>query len=316
MPPVNADSPDLREFERTARDAADAAAAVHLVHAGRFTAESATEKAASDFVSEVDLEAQAAALAVIRERHPDHRILAEEAGDGDEGGQGVLPLGPSDAREAMDIGSDRGTDPGPRPLWIVDPLDGTTNYLHGHPMYCASVGVTRAGVALAGAVSAPATGERWWAHAGGGAWKSGPGGAPGGPGEDARAVRVSSLRLFRKSLIGTGFPFKRLDLMPEYLRQFDRMLRATSGIRRGGSAALDLCYLADGTFDGFWELWLAPWDIAAGAAILSEAGGIMTRLDGSIPEIEADGSIVAANSPELMAALMTVLEAKPDHAGG
>ncbi|MFH1762555.1 MAG: inositol monophosphatase family protein [Gemmatimonadota bacterium] len=272
----------------TALEAAEAAARVHLQYFGEVGLDGVKEKAPSDFVSRVDLEAQEAAIAVILKRFPDHRVLAEEdTGDQDTGDQ--------DGGRA-----ERGWPQDGGYLWIVDPLDGTTNYLHRHPQFAASVGVgrrvqqTSAGaghgqtvVLEAGAVVAARTGERWWARRGQGAFKNG------------LRIRVSSLRSVRTALLGTGFPFKEPDLLPRYLQELQRVLPASGGVRRGGSAALDLCYLAEGILDGFWEEdYLSPWDVAAGLVILREAGGMATRLDGSEIDLE-DGSILAANSPEI-----------------
>jgi myo-inositol-1(or 4)-monophosphatase len=267
----------MKTLIQTALDAAEAATAIHLQYTSRVDVEGAQEKGYSDFVSFVDLEAQRAALQVIRERHPDHRILAEEE-DGERA---------DDAPTSME---------GP-PLWIVDPLDGTTNYLHGHPFYAVSVGVVVDGDFSVGVVGQASTGERWWACRGEGAWKG-----------ESR-MRVSEARKLERSLIGTGFPFKVLDLLPGYLQDFDRVLRSTSGIRRTGAAALDLCYLAEGRLDGFWEAYLSPWDVAAGIAILREAGGVATRPDGSPIDL-APGPVLAANSQALHGALGSLLGEK------
>lgn len=262
----------MKPLLSTALAAAEAAADVHLRHFGTLVMEEALEKAKSDFVTRVDLEAQEAALDVIRTNHPDQRILAEE---GDKG-----PDGPE--RFPEDGG----------PLWIVDPLDGTTNYLHHHPAFAASVGVWREDggqvVMEAGAIVAPKTGDRWWAQRGDGAWKNG------------EPIQVSGIRALETALVGTGFPFKEPELVPRYLSQLGRVLSASGGVRRCGSAALDLCYLADGTLDGFWEeAYLSPWDIAAGLVILNEAGGIASRIGGGAFDL-APGSVLAANSPELL----------------
>lgn len=348
----------------TALEAAEAAARIHLRHFGRFRVEDAREKGRSDFVSMVDLEAQEAAAAVIRSRHPEHRILAEEeigegagvtsgggepgSGDG-EPGSGDGEPGSGDGEPGSGDGSHQVRKGGPDPatrdwpqdgshLWIVDPLDGTTNYLHRHPMFTASVAVGRlapdeetgerrtrdpeemsgatppasgvavpwgtgnrapvawrAGILEAAAVVAPKTGERWWAHRGGGAWKNG------------LPIRVSGLRFLKNALVGTGFPFKEPHLLPRYAEQFQRVLPASGGVRRGGSAALDLCFLAEGIFDAFWEEdYLAPWDVAAGLLLVQEAGGTATRLDGSPFDLR-DGSVLAANSPELLRELGEVV---------
>jgi myo-inositol-1(or 4)-monophosphatase len=319
----------------TALEAAEAAARIHLLHFGRFRVDEVQEKGRSDFVSMVDLEAQEAAAAVIRLRHPGHQILAEEE------------MG---SRDWPRDGSH---------LWIVDPLDGTTNYLHRHPMFAASVAVgrrlgeededeeeegTEAGEATEGAawkqkpsgrgpvlkqkpsgrgpvlkqkpsgrgpapwrgavleacaVVAPRTGERWWARKGAGAWKNG------------QPVRVSGLRSLKSALVGTGFPFKEPHLLPRFAQQFQRVLPASGGVRRGGSAALDLCFLAEGIFDAFWEEeYLAPWDIAAGLLLVQEAGGVATRLDGRPFDLD-DGSVMAANSPGVLAELGAALGGGP-----
>jgi len=265
------------EILATALAAADAAAEIHGRHRGRVGIGQAQSKGRSDFVSQVDFEAQEAALAVIRDRFPDHEILSEEE-DGS--------TGPS---------SDPRVRPG-APAWIVDPLDGTTNFLHGHPAYSASVGVSLDGVPVAGAVVAQATGERWWALRGGGAFRNG------------ERIRVSSVRTLPLALVGTGFPRKRPEELPRYLAEFGRILLETSGIRRGGSAALDLCYLAQGSLDAFWEGRLAAWDVAAGLAILTEAGGVASRR-GELP-VRADepGPLLAANSPDLLAELARLVE--------
>ena len=168
-------------------------------------------KSRADYVSRTDLAAQEAAISVIEEYHPNHLILAEES---DESLQDQLARWDG------------------RPLWIVDPLDGTANFLHNHPHYCSSIALAVDGRPVVGAVTSAPSGERWWAAEGIGAFKNG------------KPISVSEEYQLIHSMAGTGFPFKLLDVLPEYLEEFDRVLRATSGIRRGGSAALDLCYLA------------------------------------------------------------------------
>jgi myo-inositol-1(or 4)-monophosphatase len=262
-----------------ALEAADAAAAVHRKYHGSVRTEDAVEKGRVDFVSHVDFEAQDAALGVIRERFPSHRILSEEGGEGN-------AARPTDAsnREDADV-----------PLWVVDPLDGTTNFLHSHPQYAASVGVAVGGVPVAGAVVASATSERWWAARGAGAFRNG------------ERIRVSATRDLRSALIGTGFPFKKIEQLPDFLREMTAVLPACSGIRRGGSASLDLVYLAQGSLDAFWEITLDPWDVAAGLVILAEAGGVATRRSGEPMDAVTPGSVVAASSPELLGSLRALL---------
>jgi myo-inositol-1(or 4)-monophosphatase len=251
----------------TAIRAADAAADVHLRWSRRIGIDRAELKGRGDFVSAADREAQEAALAVIRDAHPDHAILAEEDDPG------ASP-----------------PDPGGHPLWVVDPLDGTANFLHGHPMYAASVAAAVEGRPVAGAVVCASTGERWWAAKGSGAFKSG------------KKIGVSTAATLEGALVGTGFPFKVRHLIPRHLDQLGRVLEAGAGVRRGGSAALDLCYLAEGRLDAFWELFLAPWDFAAGMLIVEESGGVVTTLDRRALPLEP-GAVLAANSLALLEAL-------------
>lgn len=265
----------MNDLLRTALAAADAAAAVHRRDHGRVVLEGATEKGRADYVSQTDLDAQRAALDVILGRHPDHQVLGEE----DE-----QPLA---ERLAAWDGS---------PLWVVDPLDGTANFLHGHPQFAASVAVAVEGRPVAGAVSSGTTGERWWAARGEGAFKNG------------RRIQVSRRPALRDALVGTGFPFKLLEELPPYLGQLGRVLASSSGVRRAGAASLDLCYLAEGRLDAFWELILHPWDFAAGWVLVEEAGGVLVKLDGSPLEI-MDTAVMGANSPGLLAALAEVLRA-------
>jgi len=295
-------APRAESLAATALDAANAATDVHRKHLGRIHVGDAVDKGTYDFVSEVDLEAQEAALAVILRAFPDHRILAEEDGD-------AAPSGPHAAPHAdLPPGVERPVTEADTPLWIVDPLDGTTNFLHGHPAFCASVGVLVGGRPVAGAVVAAVSGERYTAWEGGGAWMDtgGTGGAASGAGGLVR-IRVSALSELRQALAGTGFPFKRPDEIPGYLEQLGRMLHRSSGVRREGSAALDLCRLARGTFDVFWEGTLAPWDVAGGLAVLSEAGGAWSAPDGAEYDIAAGGPLRAANGDGLLEALHRAL---------
>ena len=259
---------------RTALDAAEAAAFVQRRDAALGGRQDVTEKARADYVSQTDFDAQDAALAVIRERHPEHAVLAEESAESVE-----------ERLRRWDG----------RPLWIVDPLDGTTNFLHGHPFYCASVAVALEGRPVAGAVFSGSSGERWWASEGEGAFK------------DGARIRVSGRRRLHDALVGTGFPFKRLDLLPSYLGQLDRVLRSSSGVRRAGSAALDLCFLAQGSLDAFWEETLMPWDFAAGMLLVREAGGVISGAEGEDLAL-APGPVRGANGGELLRQLMQALE--------
>lgn len=271
---------DARQLCELALDAARVATDVHRRHLGDLQVSDWAEKGTADFVTRVDREAEELAIARIRESCPGHDILAEES------------------TELGDPASIRARFDGAEYLWLLDPLDGTTNYLHRYPAYSASVAVAHRGEVVAGAVVDGTSGATWAAWKGGGAF------------HDGERISVSPIGALKHALIGTGFPFKALHLMPAYLRQFDAIIRRTSGIRRGGSAALDLCHVATGWLDGFWELWLAPWDIAAGALIIREAGGLITTLDGD-QDIRAAGPILAGN-PAVYWMLKDVLETKLD----
>jgi myo-inositol-1(or 4)-monophosphatase len=255
----------------TARLAADAAAEVHRSHGTSISISDATEKGRADYVSATDLAAQEACVAIIKDRHPQHAIMAEE-----------------DPGAAEEVAPLEGA------VWVVDPLDGTANFLHNHPMHAASVALSIDGVPVVGAVSCAPTDERWWAARGRGAWKNG------------QAISVSTNSDSGHALVGTGFPFKSESLLEEYAGQLVRVLSATGGVRRGGAAALDLCYLAEGRFDAFWELILSPWDFAAGWIIIEEAGGVMSSVGGK-PLSLAPGSVMSANSPSMLEAISALL---------
>ncbi len=220
------------------------------------------KKGHNDFVSEADRAAEAAVIEVIHRHYPDHAILAEESG-----GQGE-----SDS------------------VWVIDPLDGTTNFLHGFPQFCVSVGVRVKGRTEAAAVYDPMRQELFAAARGEGATL------------DDRKIRVSGRQDLEHALIGTGFPFRQPDMdMAPYLNMLGKVVRNTSGVRRPGAAALDLCYVAAGRLDGFWETGLKAWDLAAGALIIREAGGIVSGLDGS--EDYLDSGHILCGTPRIYAGL-------------
>lgn len=259
----------------TARAAAASAAAVHRRHLRSFGAEAWGEKGWADFVTHVDCEAEAVIVDRIRADFPGHAVLAEEAS--------TAPGAASGAATASEW------------LWVVDPLDGTTNYLHAYPMYAVSIACLHDGEPVAGVVLNTASGEEWYATLGGGAFWNG---AP---------ARVSAIERLEQALIGTGFPFKVQHYIPEYLVQLGAVLRVTSGVRRAGAAAVDLCHVATGALDGFWELSLAPWDVAAGVLMIREAGGVVTRVDGNT-DVIGPGSLLAGNAA-IHAALGATLSA-------
>jgi len=264
--PANA---QLDDWLLTAREAAEAAATVHADWAGRIGVSDASFKRFADMVSKADLVAQEAALSVIQRHHPGHLVLAEE------GSASETDL-PDDAT----------------PIWIVDPLDGTANFLHGHPMYASSVAVAISGRVMAGAVTASALGQRWWARRGGGAFR------------DGVPIHASPRTSLEGALIATGFPFKNQEEAEAYGPQLTRVLSAGAQVRRGGAAAIDLCFVADGRFEGFWEGELHPWDYAAGVLLIEEAGGACERLEGGPLALVSCG-VAAGNSREMLEMLRT-----------
>lgn len=244
-----------------ALDAARAAASVIRDAAPRIRAIAWREKKQRDFVSEVDLAAEAAVLDIVRRRAPDAGVLAEESAST------ILA-----ERQARGV------------VFVVDPLDGTNNFLHGYPEYAVSVGVLRDGALAAGVVIDVPLGETFTATAGGGAFR------------DGERLRVSPIEEPTRALIGTGFPFGRLEQIPPYVAQLHRVMAGAGGVRRAGAAALDLCAVACGRFEAFWESRLSPWDIAAGLLLVREAGGVATNFAGEECPVAKTG-IVAGNPP-------------------
>jgi myo-inositol-1(or 4)-monophosphatase len=236
------------------------AAQVHKKHLGSVAADAWSEKGTADFVTYVDKEAEARIVETIRSRFPDHDILAEEA-----------------AGETEDARSSDW-------LWIIDPLDGTTNFLHQYPVYCVSIALLNENRPVVAVVVNGATGELWTATEGSGAFLN-----------DA-PITVSTNQQLDRALIGTGFPFKAPAVIERYLEQFRAVFERVADIRRAGSAALDLCHVATGYFDGFWELDLRPWDYAAGTLMIREAGGVITNLNGAEPDWVTGGGIIAGNA--------------------
>ena len=214
-----------------------------------------THKGARDFVTEVDRTAEEIVADVLLSAESGSRMVGEE-------------LSPTLATEGL--------------VWIVDPLDGTTNFLHGFPSYAVSIAAAMDGLLQAGIVLHVAGNQSYSAWRGGGTWL------------DDQRVTVSAITEAEFALIGTGFPFRDVSRLEEYQRQFGRIARATSGIRRPGAAAIDLADVAAGRFDGFWEQHLSAWDIAAGTLLIREAGGVITDLSGRDIGIEHTG-VVAGN---------------------
>ena len=225
-------------------------------------------KRANDFVTQVDKAAEAAIIDIIRQAYPDHAILGEESG--------ALEGKKAEYR------------------WIIDPLDGTTNYIHGFPQYCVSIALEHRGAIEHGVVYDPSKNELFTASKGGGAFL------------DDRRIRVTKCANLKDALVGTGFPFKEMTRLDLYFRQLREVMQTSSGVRRAGAAALDLAYVAAGRLDAFWELGLAPWDMAAGALLIQEAGGMVGDLKGDTGWLE-NGDIAAA-TPKVFTQLLTALK--------
>ena len=224
------------------------------------------EKAANDFVSEVDREAERAIISTLHEAYPGHAILAEESG----------ASGSSEYR------------------WVIDPLDGTTNFLHGFPQYCVSIALEHRGVVTQAVVYDPVKNDLFTGSRGRGAYLN-----------DTR-MRVSKKPQLKSALIGTGFPFKELVHIDAYMAMLRDMMKGSAGVRRAGSAALDLAYVAAGRLDGFWEMGLARWDMAAGSLLITEAGGLVGDLEGN--ETYMDSGYIVGGSPRVFAEMLRLLE--------
>ncbi|MFO8055849.1 MAG: inositol monophosphatase family protein [bacterium] len=203
-------------------------------------------KEAAELVTEVDLRCEKAVMESIRDQYPDHTFLAEEGGE---------------------------KNPGSDHIWFIDPLDGTTNYAHGYPRFCVSIALSIKGSVVAGVVYSAVNDEMFTAIRGEGAFLNG------------EAVRVSETGEVENSLICTGFSYDKQKRMEDELGAFTRVLPLARAIRRDGCAALDLCYVACGRYDGYWELSLNPWDVAAGILLIEEAGGKVTDLKGEKPDL-------------------------------
>ncbi|MCF7891053.1 inositol monophosphatase [Candidatus Bipolaricaulota bacterium] len=208
----------------------------------------------TDLVTQYDRDSQELIVDIIQDSYPNHSILAEE-----------------------ELGVEKSST-----KWIIDPLDGTTNYVYNHPLFAVSIGVESEGDMTVGVIHVPVLGETYAAVRGSGATLNG------------ERISVSTNDELSASLLSTGFPYDD-DLMPEALETFSNLVRKTRGVRRGGAAAVDLAFLASGRYDGFWELGLSPWDVAAGSLIVEEAGGSVTDLSGEDHDVYESQGIVATN---------------------
>jgi myo-inositol-1(or 4)-monophosphatase len=227
-----------------------------------------TAKGPKDFVSEVDRAAETAIVETLLATYPDHAILAEE-------------------------GTAHGRNESAEHLWIIDPLDGTTNFLHGFPQYCVSIALAHRGIVTQGVIYDPVRNDLFTASRGRGAYLN------------DRRMRVSKRQHLRDCLVGTGFPFRDGSNLDAYMAMMRTMITQTAGIRRPGAAALDLAYVAAGFYDGFWEIGLNPWDVAAGSLLVLEAGGLIGDLSGEGDYLNG-GQVIAAN-PKIFAQIVKEL---------
>ncbi|MEO8135730.1 MAG: inositol monophosphatase family protein [Betaproteobacteria bacterium] len=227
-----------------------------------------TSKGPKDFVSEVDKAAEAAIVETLLEAYPDHGILAEE---------GTVNAGAKN----------------PDNVWVIDPLDGTTNFLHGFPQYCVSVALSHKGVITQGVVYDPNRNDLFTSTRGAGAYLN------------DRRLRVSRRIRMDEALVATGFPFRDGSMVETYLDMMRDMIHRTAGIRRAGAAALDLAHVAAGWYEGFWEVGLNPWDMAAGSLLVQESGGLVADIHGDETYLE-NGSIIAA-TPKIFSQMVQTL---------
>jgi myo-inositol-1(or 4)-monophosphatase len=223
------------------------------------------EKAANDFVSEVDREAERVIISTLHEAYPGHAILAEESGA-------------SGASEYQ---------------WVIDPLDGTTNFLHGFPQYCVSIALEHRGIVTQAVIYDPVRNDLFTASRGRGAFLN-----------EAR-IRVSKRLHMKSGLIGTGLPYKDLAHLDAYMAMLRDVMKGSGGVRRAGSAALDLAFVAAGRLDGFWEIGLSRWDMAAGSLLITEAGGLVSDLEGNDGWMHS-GNIVSG-TPKVFVELLQIL---------
>lgn len=228
-----------------------------------------SKKSRSDYVSEVDSAAEDAIIRILRDAYPAHAILAEESGAS------------GDLQHA-------------EYQWIIDPLDGTTNFLHGFPQYSVSIALKHKGVLSKAVVYNPNNNELFTAGRGDGAYLNN------------QRLRVSKRIKLEDCLIGTGIPFRDLTHVEAYLNIFKDIIPRVAGIRRPGSAALDLSYVAAGRYDAFWEIGLAPWDMAAGALMIKEAGGLVADLEGD--DTFLDSGQVLAGNPKVFSQLLQIIK--------
>ena len=240
-------------------------------------------KAPNDFVTEVDHMAEQVIIETLLGAYPDHGILAEESG---------RTHGAKNSEY----------------VWIIDPLDGTTNFIHGLPMYCVSIALAHRNIVQQAVVYDPTRNDLFYATKGRGAYMN------------DRRLRVSKRTRLSDSLIGTGFPFRRGDNFKRYMKMFEEVMIACAGLRRPGAAALDLCYVAAGYYDAFFETGLQPWDVAAGSLIVTEAGGLIGNFTGESDflhqrEVVAGNPKIYGQLVQMLAPYTRVIKAEDEAAG-
>ena len=233
-----------------------------------------TRKQTNDFVTEVDHASEEAIIDTLLTAYPDHAILAEESGH--RPGKGAATA----MHEAEHI-------------WVIDPLDGTTNFIHGFPQYAVSIALMQRGVVTQAVVYDPTRDELFTASKGRGAFLN------------DRRIRVSRRTKVEESLIGTGFPYRQLDQLDDYLQLFKLVTEKSAAVRRPGAAALDLAYVACGRYDAFFEFGLAPWDVAAGSLLITEAGGLVGNFSGDADYLFSEQ--VLAGTPKVFGALLALV---------
>ena len=266
----------MNELARIAEEAARAGGAVLAAHAGHVTG-IRTKSGSPDMVTAADIASGVAVVRTIAARMPDARFAVEE-------------------REVYDlVGVAEGGLDDPL-VWVIDPLDGTTSFVHGYPCYSVSIACLAGGRPLAGAVFAVPSDEMYVAEAGGGAYR------------DGERLHCTGAHDIGMALVATGFPYDRGAALDRQLRIFERVLRPAHDVRRDGSAAIDLCHVAAGRTDGFWETALKPWDMAAGALVVQEAGGIVTDFSGAAWS-STTVDVVAANETLHSSLLRLIAEA-------
>jgi myo-inositol-1(or 4)-monophosphatase len=262
----------LEIIERVAIRAARAAGRIHLK---RLSHTNISRKSnAIDLVTEADHESEAAIIDVVQRAFPDHAIIAEEGSGG-----------------TSELASEH--------RWIIDPLDGTTNFAHGYPQFCVSIAYERRGRVQLGVILDVFKRELFVARRSGGAWLN------------RKPIGVSHVRTLDMSLLTTGFPYDRRERRRFYLCFWEAFMLRTHGVRRTGSAALDLAWVACGRVDGFWEFGLKPWDVAAGSLLVEEAGGHVSNLDGTMLDISA-AQIVASNGRLHQQMIETLAAIRPE----